>query len=175
MDNDTVLLAMYQRLKDEYAGREAHGLIIKFWPVRLQGIVRVPGEFVLRPDIGVAAIYLRRSNTEPRSVFKEFCTLTHELGHWCSWRDGTRSPEYEAALAAGLATMATRPEAERRLILDEEIRAWRHGFSMAQEVEFTDAERYSDEMLRGLSFYCEQLKLDPKCLPTMDSLLDYQE
>lgn len=172
MDNDTALLAMYRRLKDEYTGREAHGLRIKFWPMRLEGIVRVPGEFVLRPAIGVAAIYLRRSTSEPRSTFNEFCTLTHELGHWCSWRDGTRSPEYEAALVTGLATMATRPESERRLILDEELRAWRHGFRMAQEVGFTDAEQYSVEALRGLAFYCEQLNLDPKCLPTMDRLLD---
>jgi hypothetical protein len=96
------------------------------------------------------------------------CTLSHELGHARSWLHGDRTDAYVVAHQAFRASDPSQlSEAEKRHILDEEMRAWRNGFEIAQEVGFADGDAFLREAERALRYYFDALKLPPEEL-TLD-------
>jgi hypothetical protein len=152
---------MAKSLTDSYQNREVQGKRLRFFVSTGKGHGGKVGEFRILKR--VAAIYSYVDPSEPRSELEMFCTLCHELGHWTSWRDGTRSKEYEAALAVGPSAMAGLPLEERRKILDEERRAWTNGSAIAQSVGFVDAAAFEVQVLAALGVYSKQiLNLPPE-------------
>lgn len=162
MHDDESLRMMVRQLRVLYEPRVVRGKPLHFRQRPLTGGSRV-GEFVIFDNF--VAIFSYLSSTDTRTNFQQFCTFAHELGHWCSWRDETRSLEYEAAIKDGFSAMATLPEASRLLIFDEEVRAWTNGYRVAQEVGFLDEQAYDAEAIRALSFYREMLGVDTKVRP----------
>jgi|JI10StandDraft_1071094.scaffolds.fasta_scaffold08031_3 hypothetical protein len=162
MHDDDSLKTMVLQLRERYEHRVIRGKPLRFMMKPGAGDNRV-GEFVIFDRFVAIVSYL--SSTDTRTYFQRFCSLTHELGHWCSWRDETRSLKYEASIKAGVAAMATLPEASRLLIFEEEVRAWTNGYRLAQEVGFLDAQAYDVEASRALRFYRELLSVPEKMRP----------
>ena len=171
LHDDESLRAMVLELRRRYEPCKVQGKPLKFlFRPPPGGIV---GEFAIRDSCALVVVY--HSPSSVRTSFQLFCTFTHELGHWCSWRDGTRTSEYEAAHSAyGAAVrdsdgseevMPAVPEATRLIIFEEEVRAWTHGYLLAQEVGFIDAPAYETEALRGLAIYRQQLHISLEMRP----------
>ena len=92
-----------------------------------------------------------------------FCTMCHELGHARSWIKGERSAAYEAAYP--VRPLSCLKDSEKRLVLDEEQRAWRYGFDLAVQVGFRDEPGYVEEAGRALSTYYTLLDLPVPATP----------
>jgi hypothetical protein len=83
-------------------------------------------------------------------------TLAHEYGHFRSWKDAGdgATSEYRAYKQA-IAIRPMTPDAfsakQKRMILEEEERAWAYGRSALEELEFDDWPdflRHRDESLQ---------------------------
>ena len=161
------LRAMYQRLHRQYHNLRDGGKTLKIL-LKPRPKTNRAGEFApvkAVPGLGVIALY--PSSERPPNPFRLLCTLCHELGHAQSWIDGTRSPEYEAALdeyeaALKTSSVSDLPASSKRLILDEEIRAWHRGFPLARGVGYSDMDSYSGEARRALDWYFQALDVTPE-------------
>ena len=160
--SDDDLKRMWTMLKTKYQGKvvRGHKLVVRRCS---RENTTIAGEFVVRPqDAPVVAVILYTSLATPPTAFRLFCTLCHELGHWRSWAEDQRSPEYEEAHRVH---REDRPKANRNLsemqkvlIYEEESRAWRHGHDLAAEVGFADKSSYVAEAHRALRFYQDELQ-----------------
>lgn len=147
-------LGIFKELRTAYDGKKFGSREIR---IKIDSLVadRV-GEFCPLPRnarVGVVSLYPRK----PYDHFKIFCTLAHELGHAKSWLDGKRSDAYVAA------DRYPNPDelsvVEKRLILEEEIRAWENGYEIAREFGFSHDDAYCVEASRALQYYYTKLKL----------------
>ncbi|SRR6266496_4088388 len=152
MHGDDELQSMLKQLMGTCGGLGAPGKrVVAFAKPPVNDRV---GEFAVRGSaLGFAVLYPR----EERPWVSEFCTMCHELGHARSWLQGERTPEYEAAHR--VEPLSSLSDRAKRLVIDEETRAWRYGFELATDVGFRDQHAYEAEADKALGEYCDQMAL----------------
>jgi hypothetical protein len=102
------------------------------------------GMFMLRGNgISVIWIYREGGQHKPGPAVDELITLTHESGHWRSWKLGERPEQgrYDAANDQ-CENWPSLMESDKQMIYDEELRAWRHGRDLLLERVGALSERF---------------------------------
>jgi hypothetical protein len=158
---------MRLQLVQTHRNQEFDGRPLRFVGKSAAGRGGKAGEFFVLPR--VAAIMIYENPDQPRPEIARLCTLCHELGHWQSWREGTRSAAYQESITRPLAEFAELSEDQRREILEEEIRAWRHGYQFALDVGFRDGRAFDEQALKSLEFYRDHLRISAEMRP-LDSV-----
>jgi hypothetical protein len=76
--------------------------------------------------------------------------LCHELGHWRSWQRNEPAPLYFDVVSPW-SQWPHRTDNEKHVIIEEEERAWAHGWDFATEAGFSDRVAYLRHRDRGLA------------------------
>jgi hypothetical protein len=159
---DDELRQMGARLRAAEVGKKPNGrrIVVKQDSARPDRV----GEFAVRGTLGIVALYHR----DGRPMLRTFLTLCHELGHARSWLQDERTPEYETAYPT--TPLSRLDDASKRLVLEEETRAWRYGFELAVSVGFDDRASFLQEARRALGWYYDALGIPSPDSETVFSL-----
>lgn len=84
-------------------------------------------------------------------------TLAHEYGHHLSFMNGTRAAAYEEAVKLFPMRVGELTDAQRRLILEEEERAWALGREALKAIGDLDTTMFEAQQVDGLGFYRAKL------------------
>jgi hypothetical protein len=87
---------------------------------------------------------------------RDLITLSHEYGHLVSYRNGTRTPEYEAAWRR-VERGEPRVEGDADLIVAEESLAWSHGRAALRDLGFTLWDEFDVREADGIDLYRRSL------------------
>lgn len=128
------LRAMFRVLWERWDGRDGLNLVsVASLPDNLGGIFHASAPPTIR--------FVSALENNPRSAL---LLLAHELGHFMSYRAGTRTEDVERALLTPSSDWPAMPESDRRAIYQEESRAWFHARTILGSVGFKD-----DSLLRA--------------------------
>lgn len=113
----------------------------------------------VKGDVARITVFRPKGELVKGAADYELAILAHEAGHWRSWERGERPQEkrYRAANDLPTKKWPSLPPEAKRMIIDEEINAWRHGRDLLHEVAGALPQSfwnfYRDEERRGLNEY----------------------
>ncbi len=94
---------------------------------------------------------------EQPDILEELITLAHEYGHWCSWREGNRTPGFRGAVDRfNYDDPGPLTEADRDLIRAEEDHADRLGAAVLRELGFDAWDAWDRRVARARDLYAER-------------------
>jgi hypothetical protein len=97
--------------------------------------------------------------SDPNQALQDGCTLAHEYGHRLSDLQGNRTPEYVAAVSTPHHQWPSLTDPQKRLILDEESRAWSLGREALKQLGCDDWVVFEERERKGLDKYRELLDI----------------
>lgn len=140
-----------------------------------QGAPKKPGgSFCLRPTIlsygngkkklcAYIDIYTCDSRQPNKKATSEtlFAILTHEYGHFISWKNKMRPNDYEegrAIFSLGKKFWHRLTDREKKLIIEEEQRAWNEGMKFVKSKGFKLSSDFYARKRKALATYYRALK-----------------
>ena len=114
--------------------------------------------FCVNPKVGIPRIEIDTTNADDTYLFS---ALTHEFGHYLSWKNGHKDiKKYHKAMviSANLGFIEKLTKCQKTLVFEEERRAWergarfvkRRGFKLDQD--FYTIKKFYLERYRGILF-----------------------
>jgi hypothetical protein len=139
-------------------GRSGATLAVRIRGRLTLGEAQLGGVFEKRNgDLALIAIYRDHQSIAVDSRL-DLMNLAHEFGHFVAWKRRERTPFYEESLKA-FNEGARLTEAQAEAILQEERRAWRHGYAALFAVGFKERRCYGRRARRALQAYRRRLGL----------------
>ncbi len=118
-----------------------------------------PEILLIRPSARLRSPQYEPDLSDPQEALQDGCTLAHEYGHRLSDLQGNRAPPYLAAVRTPHDQWPSLADEQKRLILDEEARAWALGRELLKQLGCNDWVAFDERERAGLDKYRELLDL----------------